>query len=450
MTRSILFTLLIFAFSFGWSQPQGEIIDRIVAVVGNEIVLQSDLENDLLQQQMRGIDPDGDSRCAGLENLLFQNLLLHQSRVDSLFISEAEIQSEIDNRLSYFVSLFGSVEAFEAEYGKTVSQWRSEFRDQVEDQLLIRQMQGQLQSQVTATPKQVQEFFESIPNDSLPLISEQVEYSMIVYEPAPSADEVAMKRHLADSIRTKVASGGMRFNLAASLFSDDPGSKYRGGCYENITRGAFVPEFEQMVYATNLNEISPVFETEFGFHFLKPTDKRGEVFSACHILFSPSVDDDALIYSEVKLDSIANAIRADSLSFSQAAIKYSTDDDTRNQGGKVANYRMGGMKHNVEELERNVFLVLDKLEVGEISAPIMLESPSGSPFFVIFKLNARYPAHQANMREDYLLFKQQTEAKMQAEALNKWVMKRLRSTYVKVIDDYKDCEYEFPWLGGDS
>ncbi|MCH2197499.1 MAG: peptidylprolyl isomerase [Flavobacteriales bacterium] len=448
-------TALLITISLLWSvaafaQPQGEIIDRIIGVVGNEIVLQSDLENDLLQQRLQGVDPDGDSRCVSIEGLLFSRLLLHQSRLDSLVVTEQQIQSEIEKRLAYYMQLFGSVEAFEAEYGKSVAQWRDEFREPIEEQLLIQQMQYQLQSRVTATPKQVKEYFDNMPTDSIPLISEQVEYSMIIIEPAPTPQEVAAKRNQADSVRALVAEGKMRFNLAASRFSDDPGSKYKGGCYENISKGAFVPAFEEMVYSTELEQLSPVFETEFGFHFLKPTDKRGQVFSCCHVLFSPTVSDDALVYTEGKIDSIATAIRADSLTFEQAAIRFSTNEDTRNQGGRVANFRVGGMKHSVDELDRNVFLVLDKLEVGEVSEPILIQSPGGNPQYAIYKLDSRLAAHQANLKDDYLLFKQQVEADMQETAVDKWIEKRLRSTFVKLNPDYKDCEFRFMWIKGDS
>lgn len=429
-----------------YAQEQGEIIDRIIAVVGNEIVLHSDLENDLLQQKMQGLDPDGDTRCDALENLLFQNLLLHQAKLDSLEVSEPEIQSEIDNRLSYFVSMFGSVEAFEAEYGKSVAQWRSDFHDPIRDQLLVQQMQMQLESRVSATPKEVQNFYEQIPEDSLPLISEQVQYSQIVIEPTPTLEEKERVRQLADSVRTLVATGQMTMSIAALRYSDDPGSKYKRGCYENIQKGQFVPEFEQVAYNTEIGDISGVFESPFGYHFMEVKERRGEVFSACHVLFSPTVSENALLLGEEMLDSLRTVILADSTTFSQAAIRYSTDDDTRNQGGKVANFMRGGMKHGVDDLDRNVFLVLDKLAIGDVSDPIYLEDPSGTPYYAIFKVDERFDAHRGNLRDDYLLFKQKAEQEMRNEALDKWVRKRLRDTYVRVNDELQGCNFSYPWL----
>lgn len=442
-------TLVCLALALGSTlsaQKQGDVIDRIIAVVGNEIALLSDLENDLIQQQMRGVDPDGNTRCAALESLLFNNLLLHQAKLDSLQVTEAEIQGEIDTRLNYFVSMFGSVDAFEAEYGKSVAQWRSDFHDPIRDQLLVQQMQMQLESRVSATPKQVQEYYEQLDQDSIPLISEQVAYSQIIIEPSPTEQERDRVRNLADSVRNLVMTGQLTFSIAALRYSDDPGSKYKRGCYENIQKGVFVPEFEQVAFATEVGEISPVFESPFGFHFLKVTEKRGEVFSACHVLFSPKTSDDAILLAEEKLDSLGTVIRADSLTFSQAAIRYSTDDDTRNQGGKVSNFREGGLKHKVDELDRTIYLVLDKLQQGEISDPVYLEGPNGTPFYAIFRLDERYSAHLGNLREDYLLFKQQAEQDMRAETLDSWVRKRLKDTYIKVDENYLDCPFDYPWL----
>ncbi len=432
------------------AQTQGEIIDRIIAVIGDEIILQSELENDLIQMKMNGEDPDGLSKCSSFEQLLFQNLLLNQARIDSLVVSEAQIQSTIDQRLDYFVSIFGSIEAFQQEYGKTIAQWRDDFHDPIEEQLLVEQMRGTIDQTVSATPKAVQDFYNTFPKDSIPLMSEQVKYSQIAIQPKASAEEMEALLAQADSVRNLVASGQMTFTIAALRFSKDPGSKYKGGLYENVRKGMFVPEFEAAAFSTPINDISPVFETSFGYHFLTPTDIRGEVFSARHVLFSPEIDDEDIQTAFQLVDSIANAIRVDSISFEKAAIRYSTDEETSNQGGKISNFQMGGMKHNVDELERDVFLALNNLKVNEISEPILKEDQSGNPYYVIYQLDGRIPAHVANLREDYLLFKQQAEAKMRQEAFEKWVAKRINSTYVRMHDDFKSCTFEFPWTPSGS
>lgn len=447
MPALFLSALLLFAGALlAQPQVQGDVIDRIIAVVGNEIILQSDLETDIIQIKMQGEDPDGNSRCDVIEDLLFQKLMLNQAILDSLVVSEGEIQSQIETRLEYFLSMFGSIEAFEKEYGKSIAQWKNEFHDPIKEQLLIQQMQYQLDDRTEATPRDVQRYFENLHPDSIPLISEEVRYSQIVYRPEPDMAEREALRILADSIRKEVATARLTIAIAALRHSDDPGSKYKGGCYENVRRGMFVPEFEAAVFNTDEGDLTPVFESPFGYHFARVKSKRADMFSACHVLFSPQVKDDDLIKAERLLDSLSRAIRADSISFERAARRFSTDEETKMQGGKVANFYEGGMKHAVDKLERDVFLVLNKLDIGEVSQPIMRETPDGKPFFVILKVDGRSPAHIANMREDYLMFKRQAEAKMRQEALEKWVNKKLRNTYVRLSDEFIDCEYSFPWL----
>lgn len=444
----LLLTLACFLFGVNFisAQSQGDVIDRIIGVVGNEILLQSEIENDLLGMKMQGTDPDGNSKCDAIEDLLFQKLLLNQAKLDSLVVSEGEVQSQIDSRLEYYLSMFGSIEAFEKEYGKSIAQWKSEFHEPIKEGLLVQQMQYKLETNTDATPRDVQDFHDSFHPDSLPLISEEVRYSQIVYEPQATAEEKEQLRLLADSIRREVVSGKLTMTVAAMRHSDDPGSKYKGGCYEQVRRGMFVEEFENAVYNTDIGDVTPVFETPFGFHFVRVTKKQSDSFGACHVLFSPKVDDDDLIKAQVLLDSLSQAIRADSLSFDRAAARYSTEEETKNQGGKVPNMRQGGMKHQVDQLERDIFLVLNNLKIGEVSDPIMREDPGGRPYFVIFRVDSRSDAHVANMREDYLMFKQMAEAKMRQESLEKWVKRKLRDTYIRLLDEYKDCEFTFPWF----
>lgn len=452
----ILFVLLFLGFA-GWlhaqpeinAQAQGDVIDRIVGVVGNEIILLSDIESSLVQQRMQGNDPDGNSRCEIIDNLLFEKLLLNQAKIDSLVVTEGEIQSMIEDRLNYFLSLFGSIEAMEKEYGKTIAEWKAEFHDPIKDQLLIQQMQGQLNLQSEATPRDVQRFVEGLHPDSIPLVSEEVRYSQIIFQPEPSTVEKEALRQKADSVRKLVESGKLTLAIAALRHSDDPGSKYKGGCYENIPKGAFVPEFESAVYNTPIGDLTPVFESDFGYHFVKVTDKKAGGFSACHVLFSPKVNDEDLIRSERFLDSLAQIIRDDSLSFERAAVLHSTDKQSRMQEGKVANMYTGGMKHAVDQLERDIFLVLNKLEVGEVSAPVMREDPGKGPYFVVFRVDGRSAAHKANLRDDYLMFKSMAEGEMQQASLEKWITKKLKDTYVRLSDDYSNCTFTFPWTGED-
>ena len=299
LTRCLMALLWCAPFALGAQQdstqaPVYQRIDGIVAVVGDEIVLMSDIRERVTQAQMEGRTVTDDQQCSLLENILFEKLLMHNAKLDSLEVTEAEVLGEIDRRLTYYMQMFGSVEAFEAEYGKSVAEWKAEFQDPVRDQLLAQKMQAQIDQTVRSTPAQVQEHFDAIPTDSLPLIPEELSYSELVLQPAIGERQKMRTRNTLDSIRTLVETGKMSMTLAATRYSEDPGSKYKGGCYTNIGRGQFVPEFEGAVFETPVGGYSQVFESDFGFHFLRVTDRRGQQYSACHVLMKPTFDPSAL------------------------------------------------------------------------------------------------------------------------------------------------------------
>ena len=281
-----LFACLLTAHT--WAQPGTEAtyqrLDGIVAVVGDEIVLASDIRDRVTQAKLEGRTVTDDNECGLLESVLFEKLLLHNARLDSLEVTDAEVLGEIDRRLTYYMQMFGSVEAFEAEYGKSVAEWKAEFNEPVREQILAQKMQAEIDQSVRSTPAQVQDYFDAIPTDSLPLIPEELSYSELVMQPEVGEKQKMRTRNTLDSIRILVETGKMSMTLAATRYSEDPGSKYKGGCYQNIGRGQFVPEFEGAVYETEVGGYSPVFESDFGYHFLRVTDRRGEQYSACHVL----------------------------------------------------------------------------------------------------------------------------------------------------------------------
>ena len=285
------------------AEPTYQRVDGIVAVIGDEIILASDIRDRVTQAKLEGRAVTDANECGLLESVLFEKLLLHNARLDSLEVTEAEVMGEIDRRLAYYMQMFGSIEAFEAEYGKSVAEWKAEFNDPVREQLLAQKMQAQIDQSVRSTPAQVQDYFDAIPVDSLPLIPEELSYSELVMQPEVGEVQKMRTRNTLDSVRTLVVTGKMSMTLAATRYSEDPGSKYKGGCYKNIGRGQFVPEFEGAVYEAEVGGYSPVFESDFGYHFLRVTDRRGEQFSACHVLMKPTFDPSALDDMQAEIDS---------------------------------------------------------------------------------------------------------------------------------------------------
>ena len=272
MTRTLIAGLLaLLGLTNLWAQPTSDAyqrIDGIVAVVGDEIVLASDVRDRVTQAQLEGREVSADNECGLIESILFEKLLLHNARLDSLEVTDAEVMGEIDRRLTYYLQMFGSLEAFEAEYGKSVAEWKAEFQDPVREQILAQKMQANIDQSVRSTPAEVQDYFGAIPADSLPLIPEELSYSELVMQPEVGEAQKMRTRNTLDSIRTLVSTGKISMTLAATRYSEDPGSKYKGGCYKNIVRGQFVPEFEGAVFETAIGDYSPVFESDFGIPLL--------------------------------------------------------------------------------------------------------------------------------------------------------------------------------------
>ena len=450
MTRTLIAGLLaLLSLTNLWAQPSSDAyqrIDGIVAVVGDEIVLASDVRDRVTQAQLEGREVSADNECGLIESILFEKLLLHNARLDSLEVTDAEVMGEIDRRLTYYLQMFGSLEAFEAEYGKSVAEWKAEFQDPVREQILAQKMQANIDQSVRSTPAEVQDYFDAIPADSLPLIPEELSYSELVMQPEVGEAQKMRTRNTLDSIRTLVSTGKISMTLAATRYSEDPGSKYKGGCYKNIVRGQFVPEFEGAVFETAIGDYSPVFESDFGFHFLRVTDRRGEQYSACHVLMKPTFDPRALELMEATIDSVSVQLALGETSFDAAVLRHSTREATRNQKGQVVNPRDGGARFGVDELDPNVFFLLQDLQPGEVSAPVQLVDEDNRAYWAMIRLEERFPAHRANPTDDYALFQQQVEADMREEALSKWIDKRIGETFVRVDAPYRDCAMDMPWL----
>jgi peptidyl-prolyl cis-trans isomerase SurA len=341
--------------------------------------------------------------------------------------------------------MLGSIEAFEAEYGKSVSEWKADFTEPIFDQLLAQRMQQSISQEVRATPAEVIEYFENTPVDSLPLIPEEIRYSEIVLQPVISEIQKQAVRTTLDSIRSLVASRKLSMTLAATRYSEDPGSKYKGGCYENISRGVFIAEFEAAVFDTPVNGYSPVFESDFGYHFVRVTDKRGEQFSACHILMKPKVDPLALENQKSKIDSTYASLIAENITFEKAVLSFSTRESSKNSKGQVVNPRDGGLLFGIDELDPNLYFLLEPLEIGGISSPVQLMDEDGNGFWTILRLEGRKAAHRANPRDDYALFQSQVENNLRAKDMNGWIDEHISDTFIRFSPAYNTCEFNLNW-----
>ncbi|MDY6436021.1 MAG: peptidylprolyl isomerase [Bacteroidales bacterium] len=439
----------IFAFvticNTGVYAQQAQVIDKIVAVVGKNIILQSDIEEQYLQYRLQGgIKGSASSiRCEILEDMLFRKLMLNQAELDSISVTDEQVESEMDYRIRYYVSQLGSEEKLEEYYNKSMSEIKDELRTIIKDQKMIEEVQRGIVSGVNATPSDVREFYRSIPKDSIPMVSAQYEIAQLVKKPPITLDEkLAVKDELYE-LRARILKGE-RFSTIARIYSEDPGSAKKGGELGFQGRGGFVPEFEAAAFSLKEGEISEVIETEYGFHIIQLIERRGDYVNVRHVLRTLKVSPEALQTAYDELDSIANLIRMDSITFDEAVRQFSDEDDKVN-GGYLVNENTGSTFFAAEDLDQQVSVVVNKLKVGEVSDPVPMKTKNGKDAYRLLIIKKKTTAHKANLNDDYALIQQWTLQKKRQEAINKWIDNKSTKAYVNISEEYRDCDFQFDW-----
>lgn len=419
--------LLIGGFSNGYAQP----IDRIIGVVGEDIILQSDVETQYAYTVGGGMKDDGTMRCQILEQLLVSKLLVNKAKQDSLEISTDQVDGELDRRIQYFMSQVGGVEELEKIYGKTVLQIRKELRPEIENQLLSEQMRQKIIGRALVTPSDVEKFFGQIPKDSLPYLPAEVElYHIVAERPFSEASKLKAKLKLTE-IRDEIIVQKKDFGLMAIDHSDGP-SAVQGGSLGEFGRGQMVPEFEEIAFRLNPGEISDVFETEFGFHIMKVEARNGQKVTASHILKKPERTpiDDTLALQQMK--KVKAVLDKDSLSFEEAAIAFTEDDATRDCGGCIKNPQTGESRIPLDLLDADLFFKVDDMKEGDVSEPMELRLPDGDVAYHIIYLKRRVPPHVANLKDDYQKFNAAAEQTKQMEELEKWFDRAKKNIYIDI------------------
>lgn len=424
-------------------QPQ--VVDKVVAVVGSNIIMQSDIEEQYMQYRLQGGIKGSAStiRCEILEDQLFRKLMLNQAELDSIEVTNEQIEQEMDYRIRYYVNQLGSQEKLEKYYNKTMKEIKEELREIIKDQKLVEEVQRKIVGGVTATPSEVREFFESIPSDSVPMVSAQYEIAQLVKKPPITLDEKLAVKDRLYGLRSRILKGE-RFSTLALLYSEDPGSAKKGGEVGFKGRGELVPEFEAVAFALKDGEISEVIETEYGFHILQLIERRGDYVNVRHILLQVKVSTEALEVAYNQLDSIANLIRNDSITFEEAVKKFSDEDDKVN-GGYLVNSATGSTYFSAEDLDQQVSVVVNRLQVGEVSNPVPMKTKNDKDAYRLLIIKKKTTPHKANLQDDYALIQQWTMQKLRQEAINKWIETKSKKAFVKISDDYCDCDFQFEW-----
>lgn len=443
--RKFLLSILTSSISFLLFSQEAQIIDRIEATVGSEILLLSEIKE--LEQQYKNQRIPVD-RCQIYEQSLINKLFLHVAKIDSVEVQDAELEGQLDQRLRYFVNQIGSVEALEEYYGKSIVEIKNELRPDLKHQLMVRNLEYKIHENISVTPEDVKTYFDKIPQDSLPLINAEVEVAHLAILPkVKPEEEQRVKETLKDYIE-QVKKGEREFSTLAILYSEDPGSATKGGELGMVSKGMMVPEFDAVALSLRNNEISDVFKTDFGYHVIQMIERRGERYNARHILLKPKIDNEALVKAEQKLDSLKKVIESGKLSFEDAVKLYSDDKDTKLGGGVIINAQTGGATFSMNEIDPKVFVAIDNLEVGEVSDPVSYQTPQKEGLRLV-KLLSRKEPHKANLTDDYQIIQNVATEQFKQEVTRKWITKRVKETYVDILDDYQSCSFEYNWLKED-
>jgi len=443
--RFFIFALLLtFCKTIIYAQ-EAQVIDRVVAVVGQNMILQSDIEQQYMQYRLQGgIKGSAHSiRCKILEDLLFQKLLLNQAEIDSIEVTDEQIESEVTQTIRYYVSQLGSEEALEKMYSKTMPEIKEEMHTILKNKYLSNQVQSKIVEGVMATPADVRDFYRSIPNDSIPMVNSEYEIAELVKKPPITLDEKLAVKDKLYQMRSRILKGE-RFSTMALLYSEDPGSARKGGELGFHGRGEFAPEFEATAFGLKEGEISEVIETEFGFHIIQLIERRGDYVNTRHILMTVKVSPEALQKAYNELDSIANLIRNDSMTFDEAVRKFSDEDD-KVSGGILVNETTGSTLFAPEDLDQTVAMVINRLAVGEVSGPVPMKTKKDKDAYRLLIIKKKTKAHKENLKDDYALIHQWTMQKKREDAINKWIKAKSNKSFVKICDDFCDCDFQFDW-----
>lgn len=431
------------------SADPASVVDEVIWVVGDEPILLSDVEMARMQAEMEGVKWEGDPDCTIPEQLAVQKLFLHQAAIDSIEVSESEVAQSVEHQISAWLQMVdGNKERLEEYKRKSLAELRISLHDDFKDRLLIEREREKLVEDITVSPADVRRYFSELPEDSIPMVSTEVEVQIITRTPKVEQAEIDRIKNELRNYTEMVTSGQTSFTALAKLYSEDPGTARMGGEFPDyVGRGMLDPAFANVAFnLTDPKKISKIVETDFGYHIIQLIDKRGDKIKVRHILLKPNVSNEAIETASMQLDSIADEIRAGKFTFEQAASFLSDDKDTRNNNGLMANTTESGRtsKFQLRNLPSEIARVVDTLKVGEVSAPFqMINEKNGKLVCVVAKLKSRVEMHRATITEDFQTMKNIVLAKRKEEFIKDWIKDKIKNTYIRINDRYKNCNFEY-------
>lgn len=426
-----------------------KLVESIAAIVGNEVVYLSDLENTTTDLRRGGNKTSVDLlRCNVFQEILVSKLFLDQSRIDSIIVADDAVEGELNMRMNDAIRQAKSEEALVEFFHKSMVEIRRDIKKTMLEQEVVREVQGTIAEGITVTPAALKRFYSSIPKDSLPVIPAKYEISIIQVDPPSSEDNKAEARQKLLDIRSQILAG-KSFNVLAILNSEDPESAKNGGEIGFLTRGELEKEYADAAFSLTKNTVSKIVETKYGFHIIQLIDRKGEMVNTRHILVRPNVKPDQEIKAITKLDSLAKLIRQDSIKFEVAALRFSTHKDSRINGGKLVSPNPSDRVtwFSLEELNPEMYVKVRDLKVGEISEPFRTTDDNNNVVFRIIKLDNELPAHTANLKDDYQNLYNAALMTERTKVYDKWIKEKIEVTYLKISEEFKSCEFlQKGWL----
>jgi peptidyl-prolyl cis-trans isomerase SurA len=420
---------------------QDNVVDKIIAVVGNQVVLKSDVEQRFIQLQAQGYTSGSvDLKTEIFEDLLIQKLMIAQAAIDSVEVTEEEVENDLDRKMQMYVQRIGSKEKLEQFYGKSLLEMKNDLRDDNRNELIKERMQAEITKDIHITPAEVREFFNKMDQDSLPMIAGKLEVQQIVSHPQVTDDEKDRIRNKLRGFRERVMNGE-NFSTLAVLYSEGP-SAPRGGELGYTPRSDLVPEFANVAFNLKEDKVSKIVETEFGFHIIQLIDRKGERINVRHILLKPKIEEEKRKQATARLDSIADLIRNEKMEFDEAAFYFSADKDTRNNGGLIVNPYTGSSRFEKDNLPPAIAQQINSLKIKEISEPF-LDVSGGKDAYKIIKIKSETKSHTANLSDDWSIFENMLTNQKQQDVLDKWIKEKQSGTYVHIDDSYKNAKFRF-------
>ena len=435
----IVYTLLLSVFiSFG------QTIDRVEAIIGDEILLSSEIETQYLQYLSQGNVESLSLKCEIIEDLLFQKLLVNQANVDSVEISDEEVRSEINKRINYFENQLGSVSKVENYFGKSIVEIKNELTEIVKDQFLAQRVQSSISNDISITPSEVRSFFRKLPAEEIPEIPTKFELIQIIINPIISQAQKDKLRERLNVFRDRVYNGE-DFQMLATLYSDDPVSASKGGELGFVNRGDLVPEFERAAFRLRQGEISEVIESKFGFHIIQLIERRGDQINVRHILLRPKVSAKSLNDAKVKIEKIANEIKSGSITFEEAILKYS-DDDSKNSGGVLIDQKTMSNMHIIEDMDPSLKFLVKDLDESEFSSPNIFSNSDETNAYRLIKVKSKLNAHKANLSDDFSMIKEFALNIKRQDELFEWIKRTVDTTYIEINSNILSCNFKNKWI----